>query len=340
MDITMLGIDIAKNVFQLFAVDKNGKKVFAKKVARSSLIKTISKLSNSCIIAMEACGGANHWARVFKTMGYEVKLITPQFVKPFVKGNKNDYQDAEAIVEAASRPQMRFVTPKTVAQQDMQSLLRVRAKQIEIRTGLANQLRGLLSEYGIVVKKGCAALRKTLPVLFDRAVDNELSWQIKEILEQQYNLLLIIEEQISYYDIKLNEIAKNNEVCNRLQKIEGIGPITAIAIVASVGDGSAFENGRHFSAFVGLVPRQHSSGGKEKLLGISKRGDNYLRCLLIHGARSVLISAAKKEGARYRWANQVRERRGMNRAAVALANKNARIAMAMILSGEEYKKAA
>ncbi|MES2204747.1 MAG: IS110 family transposase [Pseudomonadota bacterium] len=338
MNITTLGIDLAKNVFQLHGADQAGKAVLKKTVTRAKLPSIVAQLP-ACTVVMEACGGANFWARQFTANGHQVKLISPQFVKPFVKGNKNDACDAEAIVEAASRPAMRYVSPKTIEQQDMQSLLRIRESCIAMRIKLSNQLRGLLAEYGIVFDKGINRLRSALPSLFDREKENELTEAFKQLLEMQYQLLISIDEQLSGLDMKLVVLAKTNETCQRVQQVEGIGPITAVALTATVGNPNDFKNGRHFSAFLGLVPKQNSSGGHDRLLGISKRGDSYLRQLFIHGARAVLLRSGKKLDARSRWINGLKERRGMNRATVALANKNARIALALLLNKEDYKKA-
>jgi transposase len=285
---------------------------------------------------MEACGSANYWARVFQQLGHEVKLIAAQYVKPFVRGNKNDYRDAEAIVEAAHRPEMRFVAVKQVEQQDVQSLLRIREGYIETRTKVVNQMRGLLAEYGVVIPLGVAKLRKILPSLFERTTENGLTLLMKQMLETQYNFLLIVDEQIEMCDIQLLALSKKHETCQRLMGIEGIGIITALALYACVGNGEGFKNGRHFAAFLGLVPRQHSSGGKDRLLGISKRGDDFVRRMLIHGARSVVLWSSKKQDPRSRWINQLKERRGMNKTCVAVANKNARIVMAMLMKNEIY----
>lgn len=338
MNITTLGIDLAKNIFQLHGADSRGKAVLKKTLTRNKLPEFIANLPR-CRIVMEACSGANYWARKFKEHGHEVKLISPQFVKPFVKGNKNDRNDSEAIVEAASRPTMRYVSPKTVEQQDMQGLLRLREGCIEMRTKISNQLRGLLAEYGIAIPQGESHLRKALPKFFDRNTNNELTIVFKEMIEMQYNLLLKINEQIEQFEKRIKIIAKTNEACQRVQAIEGIGPITAVALLATIGDPNDFKNGRHFAAFLGLVPRQSSSGGKQRLLGISKHGDNYLRQLLIHGARSAVLYAGRKVNARSQWINEIKIRRGTNRTSVAVANKNARIVLALLKSKETYRPA-
>jgi transposase len=339
MNITTLGIDLAKNVFQVHGADSKGKTLIKKKLTRSQLLKFIANLP-TCKIAMEACGGANYWARKFVEYGHEVKLISPQFVKPFVKGNKNDRNDAEAIVEAASRPNMRYVSPKTIAQQDLQSLLRLREACLQMRTKMSNQLRGLLTEYGMVFPKGMCHLRAELPSLFDREKDNGLTEGFKEMLEMHYDLLRSLEEKITAYNKKIVMLAKQNESCERIQKVEGIGPIAAVAIVFTMGNPNDFKNGRHFAAFLGLVPRQDSSGGRNRLLGITKHGDGYVRQLLVHGARSMLIYAGKKSDKRSLWVNQLKWRAGANRTCVAVANKNARIVWALLKNNDDYRQTA
>lgn len=288
---------------------------------------------------MEACGSAHYWARRFQAMGHEVQLISPQYVKPFVKSNKNDSNDAEAIAEAASRPTMRYVAPKTVEQQDIQMVHRVRSLLVKERTAQINQIRGLLAEYGITIPQTAGAARHALPAILENA-DHELAPLGQEIFADLYGRLLELDERIARYDQRLQVIAQNNDACRRLEQVRGVGPITASAILATVGDVHAFKNGRQLAAWLGLVPGQHSSGGKDRLLGISKRGDAYLRTLLIHGARAVVLHCAHKTDALSRWVNQIRARRGTNVAAVALANKTARTIWAMLAPNMEYQPAA
>jgi len=340
MNIKRLAIDLAKDVFQLYGVDEQRKQVLEKRIkSRQKFVEFVTKLG-PCEIVMEACGGANYWARKFTDMGYKVMLISPQYVKPYIHRNKNDYRDTHGIMEASYWSGISFVAPKTVEQQDIQSLLRIRSNYLDMRTAISNQIRGLMYEYGVTVKVGYEALRSTLPILFDRDNENGLTIAMKELIEGQYDMLLIIGIQIDALDIQIKQSFSNSEVCQRLQKIEGIGPISALAIIALVGEGKGFKNGRHFSAYLGLTPKQHSSGNRECLLGISKRGDKYLRELLIHGGRAVVRTSEKKTDPRSTWVNRIKTQSGFNRAAVAMANKNARIAMAMILSGETYKRAA
>ncbi len=286
-----------------------------------------------CLIGMEACGGSNHWARTFIKLGHNVKLMSPQFVKPYVKSNKND---AEAICEAVSRPNMRFVSVKSLEQQDIQSIHRVRSKLIQERTALVNQIRGLLSEYGIVFPKNIANIRKMLPKLLENA-ENELTFLARELFQDLYYELKEKDKKIKIYDKKIEAICDQNEVCQRVKEIEGIGVLTATALIATIGDASVFKNGREMSAWIGLVPKQHSSGGKDKLMGISKRGDKYLRYLLIHGARAAIFRCKNKDDKKSKWVANLIERRGMHKAIVALANKNARIAWALMAKNIEYK---
>lgn len=336
--ISTLGIDLAKNVFQLHGTDAQGKAIMKKQVKRADL-KTMIANFPSCLIGMEACGGSHYWAREFEKMGHTVKLISPQFVKPYVKSNKNDAADAEAIAEAVTRPNMRFVPIKQTGHQDIQCIHRVRQRLIHNRTALSNEIRGLLNEYGIVIPKSLRQLKSQLPLILEDA-SNELSPATRDLFVGLQEELRTIEKQIEKYDAKLQKIFEENEVCQRIKKIEGVGPITATAIIASVSNPQAFKNGRQFSAWLGLVPRQNSSGGKTTLLGISKRGDSYLRSLLIHGARSVVTNAKKKKDRRSLWIAGKEAGRGFNKACVAVANKNARIIWALMAHGTEYRKAA
>jgi transposase len=335
-NITLLGIDIAKNVFQLHGVDNDGKALLKKRLTRNKFAEFIAKLP-VCTIAMESCGGANYWTRKFMSFGHEVKLISPHFVTPFVKTNKSDHNDAEEICEAASRPSMRFVSHKTIEQQDIQSIHRLRALLIKERTALANQIRGTLMEYGIIIPKGIANISKKLPSILEDA-ENELSSLGREFLQDLYEHLTEKTEKIKKYDKKIETIFNTNEACKRIEKLEGIGKLTATAIFATIGNNiNIFKNGRHLSAYLGLVPRQHSSGNKQRLQGISKRGDRYLRTLLIHGARSAVRSAKKKDDKKSKWIKSLIERKGNNVAVVALANKTARTIRALLINNSDYK---
>ena len=287
MNITTLGIDIAKNVFQLHGVDKDGKTVLTKTLSRTKLLEFVANLTR-CLIGMESCGSSNYWARKFISFGHTVKLMSPQFVKPYVKSNKNDKNDAEAICEAVARPNMRFVCVKKVEQQDIQSIHRIRTRLAEERTALANQIRGLLAEYGIVIPKNIGNIRSNLPAILEDGA-NELSAIGRETFLELYNELADKDKKILVYDKKIKLICSQNSQCKALTEISGVGHITGTAILAAVGDAAVFKNGREMAAWLGLVPKQCSSGGKERLLGISKRGDKYLRSLLIHGARAVVF---------------------------------------------------
>jgi transposase len=338
MHCTILGIDVAKQVFQLHGVDERGQVVLQKRVSRSKLPETIAQLP-ACVIGMEACSSAQYWAREFQQLGHTVKLISPQFVKPYVKGNKNDSRDAEAICEAVSRPHMRFVPLKTVESQDIQALHRMRSRLVKERTALVNQVRGLLAERGIVIAQGITRLRKQLPVIVEE-VGNALTPLSREVIRELYEELVALDKRITRADYLIKRVFADNESCQKLAQVEGIGPVVATALVAAVGNAKEFANGRHLAAWLGLVPRQCSTGGKERLLGISKRGERYLRALLIHGARATVHRARRKTDARSRWIVSLEQRRGKNIATVAIANKNARITWALLTGDAEYRKAA
>jgi transposase len=334
MSIKVLGIDIAKSVFQLHGVDALGKAVLKKRLSRDQLTRFVSNLPQCCIV-MEACGGANYWARVFQRSGHSVKLISPQFVKPFVKTNKNDANDAEAIVEAASRPSMNFVPIKQVEQQDIQSIHRVRNRVVKNRTALINEIRGLLLEYGLIVAPGAGRVKRSLCAIIADDT-NELTPLSRDCMQGLYDELIEIEAQSKRLDRKIRQLCKQNDTCCRLLTIPGVGELIATAIVAAVPNAGEFNNGRHMSAWLGLVPRQSSSGNKQILLGISKRGDRYLRTLLIHGARSALSHYKNTDSDYGRWLTAKRARLSFNKAAVALANKNARIIWSLLNTGKEF----
>jgi transposase len=334
-EIKVLGIDLAKQSFQLHGVDCKGETVFRRKFSREKLLAFMACLK-PCLVGMEACGGAHHMARKFKEFGHDVKLMAPQFVKPYVKSNKNDSADAEAICEAVQRPNMRFVPGKSVDQQDLQSLHRIRSMVIAHRTAQINQIRGFLTEYGIVLPTGARHVRNRLPEILDDK-ESGLTLEMQEMLRQLWDELVHLDERIAGYKAKIEAISQQHKSCRLLQTIPGIGPLIATALVAAIGDVSVFKNGREMAAWLGLVPRQHSTGGKEKLLGISKRGDTYLRMLLIHGARAALRVAGKKDDRRSRWVVDVANRRCNNIAVVALANKNVRTAWALLTKNEGYQ---
>jgi transposase len=314
-----------------------GRLLKKKQLKRKQVLPYLARLE-PCLVVMEACGGANYWAREIQALGHEVKLIAPQYVKPYVKGNKNDYNDAEGIAEAAQRANMRFVPIKSIEQQDIQNLHRQRERIKKARTALVNQVRGLLAEYGIVINKGVAAVRKGLPDILEDA-ENDLTTLSRELFADLLEELHVLDERFKQGEKQIEASNRGNEVCQRLDEILGVGPITASAAYAAAGDGKDFVNGRHFSAWIGLVPGQHSTGGKTTLLGISKRGNAYLRTLFIHGARAVLQHSANKTDRFSLWAQALLERRGYNKACVAVANKMARMAWVIMAKGETYRVA-
>jgi transposase len=333
--IKVLGIDIAKVVFHVVGMDDSGHVVLRKRLARSELLTFIANVP-PLRIGMEACGSAHYWARCFREHGHDVRLIAPQFVKAYVKSPKNDARDAEAICEAVTRPTMRFVPIKQLEQQDLQALHRVRERLIKARTALVNEMRGLLHEYGIILPQGITKFR-TLVVRKLQEEQHKLTALSTEVFWQLYDEFLALEPRLAYYDEKLTAIGQAHPECQRLQTVPGIGPVTATALIAAISQVTQFKNGRQLAAWLGLVPREHSTGGKPRLLGISKRGNVYLRKLLIHGARATLRWVETKHDDRSRWLKALIERRGKNRAAVALANKNARIAWALLAHNQEYR---
>jgi transposase len=338
MKITRVGLDLAKDVFQVHGVDRGGRTVIRRRLRRGEVLKFFAGVE-PCVVGMEACGGAHHWGRELGKLGHQVRMVSAQFVKPYVKSNKSDANDAEAICEAISRPGMRFVELKTVAQQELQALHRVRSGLVGERTALANRIRGLLTEFGVVMPRRLAQVRSGLPWILEDG-ENGLSGALRGLLEGLRADLERLDERIGELDRLIGKAVREDPACERLAAIEGIGPMTASALVAAVGSGAAFANGRGLAAFLGLVPRQHGSGGKAGLGRISKRGDAYLRTLLIHGARAVLHHAAHKTDRRSRWLQGLMARRNKNIAAVALANKNARIAWALLAHEQSYRPAA
>ena len=285
---------------------------------------------------MESCSGAHHWARQLQARGFQVRLIAPQFVKPYVKSNKNDANDAEAICEAMSRPSMRFVAVKTIEQQDIQATHRIRAGLIEQRTAKANQIRGLIAEYGLIAPKELLMLRRAIPCWLEDA-DNGLTIRFRRLLKGLRDDLRALDERVGELNGEISAIAASEPMAVRLQQLRGVGPMIATALVAAIGDASQFANGRQLAASLGLTPKQHSSGGKDRLLGISKRGDAYLRTLMIHGARSALRTAKSKDDRLSQWVVRLAERSHPNVAAIALANKTARMAWAMLRNGTDYQ---
>jgi transposase len=343
MKVTTIGIDLAKNVIQVHGVDQRGKVILRRQLRRGQVMDFFAQ-REPCLIGMEACGSAHAWARRLLKLGYTVKLMAPQFVKPYVKTNKNDAADAEAICEAVTRPNMRFVPVKTEEQQAVLSLHRARQGFVRQRTAQANQIRGLLAEFGIVIPQGIRHISRHLPGILEDA-ENTLPGVFRQLLRQLGEHLKILDELVHAMEKQIQQWHSANEASQRVSAIAGVGVLTASAMVASVGDARNFSSGRQLAAWLGLVPRQHSTGGKSKLLGISKRGDCYLRTLLIHGARSVIAAAGRRKQPTVeqqqqradQWLEALVSRRNRNVAAVALANKNARVIWALLAHGDRYQ---
>lgn len=333
MKITTIGIDLAKNVFQIHGIDVHGKPILRRQLRRNEIAKFFANL-DPCLIGMEACGSSHHWARKLSEFGHTVKLMSPQFVKPYVKTNKHDMADAEAICEAVDRPNMRFVPIKNVEQQTILSVHRARQGFVKARTAQSNQIRGLLSEFGIVIPQGIHSIIKRIPEILEDG-QNGLPAMMRKLLERLTENLKEMDRQVNELEKQIQLWHRANEASNKLAGIPGIGPLTASAIVATIGKATEFKNGRQLAAWMGLVPRQHSSGGKQNLLGISKRGDSYLRTLLIHGARTVIRYAVNKIESES-WLNKLIIRCNKNVAAVALANKNARIVWALLTNDRKF----
>lgn len=334
MKIMTVGIDLAKNVFQVHGVNEHGKTVLRKQLKRDQ-VATFFAIMPQCLIGMEACGSAHHWARKLRDLGHDVRLMAPQFVKPYVKTNKNDVADAEAICEAVGRPNMRFVPIKNIEQQAVLSLHRVRQGFVKARTAQANQIRGLLAEFGLVIPQGITHIAKRVPELIEDA-RNELPGSFCLLVQRLLEQLKEFDHQVHEIENQIVAWHRANENSRKLDKMPGIGPITASAMVASLGDAKSFKNGRQVSAWLGLVPKQNSTGGKTVLLGMSKRGDSYLRTLLIQGARSMIYAVQRKESSDS-WLSRLLKRRNANVAAVALANKNARIIWALLAGDREFR---
>lgn len=323
-------------------MDKNGKTILKKKLMRDQVLTFMANVPK-CLVGMEACGGSSYWARELTKLGHSVKLMAPQFVKPYVKTNKNDQADSEAICEAVTRSNMRFVPIKTAEQQDILFIHRVRQRLVKNRTALANEIRGLLHEFGFVIPQGINKIMTKLTEILDEGALSQLSYRTFSELKEEF---LENDKKIKELEQRLKIIASQYSNHQQLMTIPGIGLITATALIASIGNASCFENGRQLSAWLGLVPRQHSSGGKDRLLGISKRGDIYLRTLLIQGARAVLNSKmrftteeqkSKKDYSKFtEWMFNLSERNGHNKTTVAVANKLARVVFAVLSSGNDY----
>jgi len=334
MKLTTIGIDLAKNVFQVHGADEKGKAVLKKQLKRTQMLPFFANLT-SCRIGMEACGSAHFWARKLQALGHTVQLIAPQYVKPFVKRNKNDAADAEAICEAVTRPNMPTVPIKNASQQAILSVHRARQGFVKARTAQANQIRGLLTEYGIVIPKGIGHIAKRVPEILEDG-ENDLPGSFRLLIQRLADHLKELDRQVGELEVQIQLWHRDNSASQKLAKIPGVGPMTASAMVASIGDARNFKNGRQLAAWLGIVPRQHSTGGKSTLQGISKRGDTYLRTLLIHGARAVIRVAERKPNADP-WLKNLLARRHKNVAAVALANKNVRTIWALLAHDRDYQ---
>jgi transposase len=329
MQVTTYGLDLAKSVFQVHWVEPDGGEVKRKMLRRGELQAFFARREPG-LIAMEACGSAHYWGRALRGLGHQVRLISAQFVRPFVKSNKTDAADAQGIWEAAQRPEMRFVALKSELQQAVLGLHRVRAQLVKMRTMQANQVRGLLYEFGVVVPKSWRALlAQAAPILAD-ASRGEIPDLIRRELQQQLQYLRELTGRVEQLERSISAYRAQDEQCRRIEAIPGVGPLSSTAILASVGDARTFHSGREFAAFLGLVPRQSGTGGRVKLLGISKRGDPYLRTLLIHGARAVVNHSSRPGRAMARWLRELLSRRPKNVAIVALANKIARTIWALL----------
>lgn len=335
MTIVTLGLDLGKNWIHMVGLDADGRIILRRRVGRDRLLVQTANMA-ACVIGMEACCGAHHLGRALQAQGHTARLMPPQYVKPFVKSNKNDYRDAEASAEAVQRPTMRFVPLKSEAQLDLQTIHRVRQRLVGRRTALINQLRAILLERGITVPQRRRVLETRLPaILADEQAG--LSPRVGHLIEDMRVEWRDLDRRIEAFDAELVATAREDDACRRLCEIPGIGVMNATALVAAVGNGTSFDKGRDMAAWLGLVPRQHSTGSKPRLLGISKRGNKYLRTLLIHGARAALPHLAARSDALGSWLRALLARVHQNVAVVALANKLARIAWAVLAGGRRYE---
>lgn len=310
MNIVFMGIDLAKNVFQLCELNQAGKQVYTRRVERKILLQTLVNIP-ACLIGIEACTGAFYWQREFKKLGHKVKIISPQYVKPFIRGQKNDSNDAQAIVMALMQPTMQFVPLKSPEQQDIQALHRARQRIVNHRTATICQIRGLLLERGISIGAAMSRARRAVPLIPEDA-ENGLSIRMRKTIAELYELFIDLEKRIKFFDKEIETVFRQSAECQRIAKVKGIGPKTATAVVAAIGNGQEFKNGRHFAAWPRLVPRQHSSGDRQVLMNITKKGDKHLRTLLIHGSRAVVRVATNNIGGSLnQWVNQLKELTGI-----------------------------
>lgn len=337
MKVKRIGLDLAKNLFEIYGVDGEERVAVRETLKRGKVLEYFAQLP-PCLVGMEACGGAHYWARELAKLGHDARLMAPQFVAPYRKSNKTDRNDAQAICEAVGRPSMRFVPVKDEEQQTVTMLHRMRSLLLSERTALVNQTRGLLGEFGLVVGQGISRLRRRLPEILEDD-ENTLPSLARELFADLYRRLRELDAKLGEYDQRIAQLARTSAPAQRLMQVEGVGALTATALVAAAGDGRQFANGRQFAAWLGLVPREYSSGGKVRRGRISKRGDVYLRTLLIHGARVVYRYLGERTDRKSLWLRQLAARRGVNKAIVALAAKHARILWALLAKGSAYEPA-
>lgn len=333
--IHIIGIDLGKNWFHLVAMDERGKPVYRKKLNRVQLGEFIPTVV-PCVVAMESCPGSQVWGRRFQHAGFVVRIIPAQFVKPYLKSNKNDFNDAEAIAEAGSRGTMRCVALKSTDQLELQALHRVRQRFIVERTAVVNQMRALLLEHGIVIPVGRELFARRVPRILED-VENCLSARFRELIARLRRRWLALDEELASITTEIHQVAADSELCRRVRTVPGVGPIVSTALVAAVGNGAAFKRARDMSAWLGLVPKQYSTGGKSNLGGISKRGNAYLRMMVIQGARALLIHMKRDKSRMGLWLQELERRSHPHVALIALANKIVRICWKVLTSGCQYQ---
>mgnify|MGYP001820085036 CR=1 FL=1 len=334
MQVSIIGLDIAKSVFQVHGADKSGNPLIRRQLRRRDVLRFFVNLER-CLIGIEACHSSHYWARELIALGHDVRLIPTQYVRPFRRGGKNDLNDAEAICDALSRPSINTVAVKSAEQQAVQSLHRTRERLVHQRTNTANQIRSLVAEEGIVCARGIAQLRRCMHDLL--ANHDGVTPLLRTLIGQFLEQLAALDQWISELDLEIRQLAKHSSVCRRLMRLAGVGPVIATAILGTVGNAHAFKNGRQFAASLGLVPGQRSSGGRTQLLGITKRGDTYMRKLLVQGARAIMRVVERHDDRQSRWVRQLLARRHKHVVAVALANKLARTIWALLVKGDQFE---
>lgn len=334
-NLTTIGIDLAKTSFSVVGMDQQGKILFRKTLSRKKLLAFIATCP-ACLIGMEACSGAHYWGRAFRKLGHDIAIIAAKFVEPCRKNGKNDMNDAEAICEAVRRPNVWFVPVKTADQQAVLTLHRIRKGLVEERTRLLNQLRGLLSEFGIIIAKGRYPAQKAIPEILEDG-DNGLPFLARRMIDRVWQRIKLVNEEILEYDRELSRLVREDDMAKRLMTIPGVGEQVATGVVASVPDPKLFKNSRQFAAWLGLVPRQYTTGGHIRLGRITKRGDSYLRTCLVHGARAAIANLKDKQDHVSCWVRELIARRGYLRAVVALAARNARLIWTLMMKKEDFK---